>query len=149
MKYVAALAVGFTLLSCQVGFGQKGPPTSVSFNRLIEKPENFNEELVRVHGFLVIEIQPRHAPLVILYLGQEDAKNPRTKNGILVIPSQEMMQSQERINRRYVSLTGTFRAARAPNGSYGPEIKDIRNFTLWSDPTHPVDEPSPEVKPDR
>ena len=149
MKSAAALAVGFTLLGCQVGFGQKGPPIPVSLNRLIEQPQNFNEDLVSVHGFLVIEIQPRHAPLVILYLGQEDAKNPRTKNGILVIPSQEMMQSQERINRRYVSLTGSFRAARGPDGPYGPEIKDIRNFALWSDPTHPVGEPSPKVQQDR
>ena len=54
MKYIAALAVGFTLLGCQVGFGQKGPPMTVSLNRLIEQPQNFNEDLVSVHGFLVI-----------------------------------------------------------------------------------------------
>jgi len=108
-------------------------PVSVILSDLIASPKKFDETVVKVQGVLVIENQPRHAPLVILYQGQEDARDHSTKNGILVIPNSKMIHGQEQINRRRVSVTGTFYAVQGPSGSYSPLIKSIRKCVLLPD----------------
>jgi hypothetical protein len=147
MKYVAALVVGFALLGCQIGFGEE-VPIPISLSHAIEMPQKFNQKLITVEGFLVIWTQPGHAPLVTLYLDQKSANDSPTKNGILVIPSDEMLQSHERIDRKYVRLVGTFRAVPGPHGSYGPQIRDIKKCTVLDDPASQP-EPAPNAQQDR
>jgi hypothetical protein len=131
MKYVAGILIVLTLLECQFELGEEDA-LAVSLKQLTATPKTFDEKLVKVRGFLVIETQPKHGPLVMLYLSQDDARDLVTKNAILVVPSAGMMRSQA-LDHKYVTVIGKFRAVPGLNGSYGPLIKDIRNFSLSSD----------------
>lgn len=128
-KYAGVFVVIFILFACEFGVCQKKPQL-VSLSHLMTFPKNFDHTVIRVQGILVIENQPRHAPLVILYKEPGDARSHLTKNGVLVIPSPEMIHSQGRINRRRVRLIGTFHAVPGPGNSYGLVIKDIRKCEL-------------------
>jgi len=129
MKYIAVFAVGFILLSFQFIVCQTNP-LSVTLTRLIASPRDFDKAVVRVEGFLVIENQPRHAPLAVLYQREEDTKERGTKNGILVIPDPEMIHNASAISGKRVTLVGTFHAVPGPGGSYAPLIKDIKKCNL-------------------
>src|SRR5271163_1203735 len=88
-------------------------PTSVSLIELIASPERFDSKLVTVQGFLRIGHEQKHAAQAILYLHEEDAKNMLGSNSILVLPSEQMLQDKEKIDREYVMLTGFFHVVRA------------------------------------
>jgi hypothetical protein len=99
--------------------------TAVSLRDVIQTPQRFHGKVIRVRGFLVIESQPRHQEVAIFYLGREDAKNHVTKNGVLVIPSQQMIRSGKQLDQCYVRMVGTPIVAPGPNGSYSVVMKDI------------------------
>ena len=129
MQYVTLSVIAMILSAGQIGIAQE-KPIAVALKQVIENPREFDGKLVEVQGFLVVGIQPRHAPLVILYLCQEDAKRSVPKNGIIVIPNHEMMRRQEEISHNYVSLTGVVHAFRGGHGAYGGVIKEIQDFRL-------------------
>ena len=63
----------------------------MSLIQLIGNPEKFDQKVVEVTDFLVIEHQPRHAAQATLWLHEEDARN-LLPNGISVIPSESMLR---------------------------------------------------------
>jgi hypothetical protein len=73
----------------------------------------------------------------VLYLHKEDGDN-LLDSSVLIVQSEQMIRDQEKIDRMYVTLTGTFRAVRTANDSYAPQISDIQVCTPWSDPNHPI-----------
>jgi len=134
MRYIATFVIAFALLACQIASSGQRQPLPVSLSQLIESPQKFDEKRIEVQGFLVIWTQPRHPPFVVLYVDEKDAEDFSTKNGILVIPGQELLHSKERIDREYGTLVGSFRAVRGPHGSYGLQIRDIQKFNLSAGP---------------
>lgn len=130
-RKLVVYAIGLSVLVSQICYSE-ARPQGVTLIQLIEKPQEFSGRLLRVTGFLRIEAQPRHSPLFILYLSKEDAASHATNKGILVVPSRQMLQDQQQIDSKYVSLTGTFQAPPGPGGSYGRIIKNIKDF-VWSD----------------
>jgi hypothetical protein len=100
-------------------------------------PEKFNNRVVEVTAFLVIEHQPRHAPQATLWLHQEDAKN-MLPNGVGVIPSEQMLKDAEKISDVYVRLRGKFYATPTVDGGFALEIKDVQSCVRWSDPDRPI-----------
>jgi hypothetical protein len=112
----------------------------VGLIELLANPEKLDGKLVTTLGFLVVEREPKHGVHVLLYLHQEDAKNLLASNAILVIPSEQMLRDEEKINRMYVRLTGSYHAVRAANSLYPGVIKEIQSCTAWSNPDRPVGE---------
>jgi hypothetical protein len=129
MKTVAAFIAAFTLFACPLAFCEH-KPVAANLNDLIAAPQKFDGMVIIVQGLLVLETQSRHAMAAVLYSSEDDADGQLTKSGIVVIPSQEMERAQERINRRYINLTGTFRAVRTSRGPYVLVIRDISAFVL-------------------
>lgn len=143
MRYLFCLAIGCTFLAC-AGLGQDRTPTA-SIIELIANPERFDNKLVTVQGFLRIGLEKHHSTEAVLYLHQEDARNLLGSNMVLVIPSEQMLRDQEKIDRMYVVLAGVFHAVHAANGSYSAVLKDVRSCTAWSDPRRPVGDSGPET----
>ena len=117
-------------------------PIPVSLIELIASPEKFDSKLVTVQGFLRIGHEKKHAAEAILYLHEEDAKNLLGSNSVLVLPSEQMLQDIEKIDREYVMLTGFFHVVRAVGDDLHTPglIKDVRNCATWSDPKRPIGE---------
>jgi hypothetical protein len=83
--------------------------------QLLANPEKFDGKLVDIRGYLVIEHQPRHASQAAIWLHEEDARNI-LGNEIGVVPSEQMLRDEEKINHVYVLLRGTFRAVPSDGG---------------------------------
>jgi len=124
-----------------VALGQYHPPL-VSPIDLIANAQKYDKREVTVQGYLLFFHERNHVIAASLYLHEEDAKN-RLPNAITVVPNERMLRDEEKIDRKYVTLTGLFFAVRsASSGSYEsgviPVIKDVRSCTPWSDPSHPI-----------
>ena len=108
---------------------------------LIANPEKYDNKTVTVLGYLSFFHEKHRVIAAFLYLHEEDAKN-LLPNEIVVVPSEQMLQDEEKIDRKYVILTGRFRAVRA-GGNSPPEIgviEDVVDCTPWSDPRRPIGE---------
>jgi hypothetical protein len=144
MKYLFHLFFACVLIACPFGLGQdQASPASVI--ELIANPEKFEGKLVSVQGFLRIGHEKHHGFEATLYLHQEDARNLLGSNMVLVIPSEQMLRDQEKIDRIYVVLTGVLRFVPSANGSHSAVIRDVRSCSAWSDPQRPVGEPHPKA----
>jgi hypothetical protein len=111
--------------------------TRTSVIELIASPEKFGKKFVEVTAFLRFENQPRHAVQATLWLHEEDAKN-LLPNGIAVVPSDQMLRDEERLDRMYVVLQGTFYAVPTEGGGVILEITNVQNCALWSNPQRPI-----------
>ena len=149
MKLLIAWVVLCVCACGPFGFGQenRSEPTPVSIIELIANGEKFNGKMIMVRGFLHIGQEPHHGVESYLYLHEEDAKN-MLDNGLYVIPSEQMIKDQEKLDRRYVLLTGRIAIVRAANAPPGVMIKGVENCVPWSDPTRPIGD-SPKMRKER
>jgi hypothetical protein len=148
MKYLLSFFVGCFLLA-GLALAQERP-NPVSIIELIAAPEKFEGKLVTVRGFLSINHEkPNGLYNAVLYLHQEDAKNVLLSNQIGLVPNEQMLREEEKINRMYVMLTGVFRGVHAAGDDtvHVGVIKDIRSCTVWSDPNRPITEKPKAQKP--
>jgi hypothetical protein len=141
MKNMMCLLVTSLVLLITALVSAQERPTPVSFVELIANVDKFDNRLVTVQGFLRITHENKHGVRANLYLHREDANN-FLNNDVLVIASEQMLKDEERINRKYVMLTGLFRVVKNPGGSGGGVIKDVRTCIPWSDPDRPISEQS-------
>lgn len=123
-------------------------PKPISLIQLIATPEKFDGRQVTVNGFLLLGENPDFVgqqPLI--YIHQEDARNLILANSVRVMPSDQMRRDREKIDHVYVTLTGTFHAARQGTDSYeGGTLAQIQACSLWSNPSRPIGESSDKVK---
>lgn len=124
--YIAIIAL---FLICQSALSL-GPPLAISADTLIAEPLKFDRKRVTVSGFLVVETQPRHAPVVLLYRNQEDSREPMTKAGIFLVPNQKMLKDLERYSGNYVTIAGVVQVFKSANGAHGCVISDIHELVI-------------------
>jgi hypothetical protein len=77
-------------------------PTKVTMQDLLTRPADFEGKLIEVRGFLLQEFENS-----ALYSSQAWRYS---KQAVWVTPSAEMVKQREKLNRRYVLLTGIFDA---------------------------------------
>ncbi len=139
MKYWFRFVLTYSLLAGSIGHGQERP-IAVALIQLIANPEKFDGNVVAVKGFLRIDHEePNHHGTVFLYLHQEDANN-LLDSSVLVVPNEQMLRDEEKIDRKYVWLIGSFHAVHSANGAYTSAIKEVRSCIPWSDPERPIGE---------
>lgn len=131
-----ALFVGREFLPLTSVLGQERS-AAVSIVELLANQDRFDGKLVTLVGFLTIDTQKKHAAMAFLHLHEEDAKH-LLPNGLEVVPSQQMLRDQEKINGMYVVITGLLHIVPNENGSHGIVMKDVRSCKLWSDPRRPI-----------
>lgn len=129
-------AVSVLLLACRPGVSQ-AQAAGVNMIVLLSNPEKFDGKIVELRGFLSLDHQVHHAPMAFLFLHEEDANN-LLGNSILVLPSEQMVSDEEKINRMYVVVTGLVQVVHGRGNSYGLEMKDVRSCRLWSNPRRPI-----------
>ncbi len=113
-------------------------PAPISLIQLIASPEKFDGKSVAVRGFFLVAGRPHDVVGCFLFLHKEDAEND-LGNSIIVVPNEMMTKDQEKIDRMYIQLIGTFRAVHiAGTDAQVASIRDITSYTLWSDPAHPI-----------
>ncbi|HEV3219969.1 MAG TPA: hypothetical protein VGZ48_09370 [Candidatus Acidoferrales bacterium] len=140
MKHLVAAFLVLTFFAGPLQVAQERAQV-VNIFQLLVMPEKYADKLVTVRGFLEIDIQPQHFGRAFLYVHQEDARN-LLGNDIHVIPSEQMIKEEEKINRMYVLLTGVFKVRSVANAQV-PEtyifvLEDVRNCTVWSNPDRPI-----------
>lgn len=110
------MAYQLALVLCLVSvmhsaFAQSGP-VSVKLTELIKSPEKYDHQLLKVEGFLTIKQEkPGGFTASFLYLNRDDAEHFPPLNSILVVANSIMLRQRANIEHKYVSLTGSFRAA--------------------------------------
>lgn len=134
-QMTSILAVVSLILACQPVVSQV-QATGTSMITLLSNPEKFDGKLVELRGFLALDHQVHHTPMAFLFLHEEDANN-FLGNSLIVVPSQQMVRDEEKINQMYVVITGLVRVVHADN-SIGLEMKDVRSCRFWSDPRRPI-----------
>ena len=133
MKSKSVLVIAIVVQMLSSGLSQE-KAVSVSFSQLIDHSSAFDGKVVEVRGYLKVHTQPRHAPVIVLYQGREDAADLLTKNQLLVIPSREMFESRADLDRNDVRLVGKVRAVRSAYGSYAPVLREVQHFSLATEP---------------
>lgn len=128
------LVAGFLVLGQAVWAQEKSASGLIA---LLANRERFDGKQVTLIGYLVLDHQKKHAATAFLFLHEEDAKN-LLPNAVEVVPSEQMLRDEEKINGMYVMMTGIVRLVPTPKGSYGIVIKDVRGCQVWSDPRRPL-----------
>jgi hypothetical protein len=113
---------------------------------LLASPDKFDGKVVSVLGFLVLDHQKHHAAAAFLFLHEEDANNILS-NGFQVVPNEQMIRDEEKIDRMYILLTGTVKLVPTEGDSRALVLKDIRSCRVWSDPKHPLGMRENETRP--
>jgi hypothetical protein len=132
------------LLGCLVLVGSvvsQSRPTYVSPIELIANPDKFDKKAISVQGYLLFFHDKGHVSATFLYVHQEDARN-LLPNDLVVVASEQMLRDEEKIDRKYVTLTGTFHMVQTAGNDVNATgvIKDIRSCAVWSDPDRPIGE---------
>jgi len=109
----------------------------VSLIELVSNPERYDQELVNLQGYLTFSHEKHRVIAAFLYLHKEDAMN-LLPNEVTVVPSEQMLRDEEKIDRIYVSIVGVLRSMPGADGSHVLAIKDVRSCRAWSDPHHPI-----------
>jgi hypothetical protein len=136
MRHFFSLILTWSILVGSLGVAQDAPKHT-SLIQLIANPEKFEGDPVTVLGFLVMSGHHGGFVATVLYFHKEDAEN-LLGNSVLVVPNDQMRRDDERIDRMYVILTGTFHAVPVAGGEFTSEITDVRSCTPWSDPARPI-----------
>jgi hypothetical protein len=123
--FCAALCIA---LSTAVFPQEMPPPTLIA---LLANPEKFDGKEITVLGYLLIDRQKKHIPEASLFLHEEDANN-LLPNSVKVLPSEQMLRDEEKINGMYVMLTGVAHSKGVII------INNVRSCKAWSDPRRPI-----------
>ena len=116
-------------------------PLKVSLVQLIANPEKFDNRPVRVRGFMSMD---REGDL--LYLDQANAENVLSNNAIWVRRTEQMERERTKLNMRYVTIVGIFRANfKEQWGDPVGGISDVESAVFWSDPSHPMQQRIKEI----
>jgi hypothetical protein len=105
MKVSISVCIVFVFLVSQVSFGQDERYFPIGLMELMANPERLSGKVITIRGFMQIQHEPRELNAATLYLHEEDAKY-LLYNGIAISLSKQMVRDKEKLNRRYVSLTG-------------------------------------------
>jgi hypothetical protein len=105
-----------------------------SLLQLIVNPEQYEGKAISVIGFLSMG---REGDL--LFFHEEDGRHGILENAVQVQETEQMHRDAEKLNLKYVKLTGVFRASdRKKIPFYSGIITDVRSCDLWSDPNYPM-----------
>ena len=137
MKYLLVIVLAGSVLAGPGGFGDDRA-IPVSLIQLLANPDKFDGKLVTVQGFLNLEHEKHHGARGFLFLHPEDANHLLGSNAADVVPSEQMLRDQEKIDGMYVTMTGLLQAVPGASGSYGVVIKGVRSCLAWSDPRRPI-----------
>jgi hypothetical protein len=129
MRILVRTIIAVFLGTSQVNCGQPAP-VSVQLPQLVQDPSRFKDKLVRIPGFLVIDAQPKHGPLVVLFMSQQGAMDANTKNQLLLIPGRELMRNRDKFDHQNVYVVGICHVVSGANGSVGAVITDIGEIRL-------------------
>jgi hypothetical protein len=128
MKHVISFLVAIVSLAGPVSFSQDSKYFPVSMIELMANPEKLNGAVVSVRGFLQIQLGMRELTSASLYLHEEDAKYA-LDNEIGISLSEKMINNIEKIDQRYVSLTGKVKVTATASGWRLITITDIQSCT--------------------
>lgn len=106
----------------------------VSLLQLIVNPEQYDGKIIGVIGFLSMG---REGDL--LFVHQEDERHVILENAVQVQETKQMHQDIEKLDNKYVKLTGTFHVndrGRVP--FFSGAVTDVRSCDPWSDPLKPL-----------
>jgi hypothetical protein len=136
MKYLVA-GILASLFAEPAGTAQDPPGTiRVGLVELLASPQKYEGKTVAVRGFLLILGGHHDIATYLLYLSKEDAEN-ELDNCLLVVPNEQMQRDREKLDRMYVGLAGSVVGRRVANGGYVWEIKNVKDCSVWSDPSRP------------
>lgn len=112
------------LLLLNLGFAHgapAAPPRTVPMQQLLDEPEKFEGQRVRVVGFLRLEFDQN-----TLYPNRDDYNTSQTKHALLLDLSNAQLRSSGKLNNGRVMVEGVFRT------------KDIGHGGLWPGALKPV-----------
>ena len=105
----------------------------VSMLQLIATPEKFDGKTIGITGFFYLGRDE-----ALLYLHQEDYNHALNANAIWFEPGEWVGKDLGKLQRKYVTLVGTFSAARkGPYGCPNGGLSVVDRFYFWSSPDNP------------
>lgn len=135
-NFFSSVLLAITLFELLALAQVKTSVTAASMIEIVANPEKFEGKTVTVTGFLVISRNPREIS-VRLYLHEEDAKYRLLDNSVFIIPSDQMLKDEEKLNDGYVRLTGRVLLTPTGGGGYIIRIGDVENCFRWAPPQLP------------
>jgi hypothetical protein len=136
-RFLLALLVTVILQGFQsVDVGAPAPQQIlyVSVLQLIATPGQYNDKLICVIGFLKMGHEGD-----LLFLHEEDGKHVILENAVRVQGTEQMRKESEKLDNKYVKLTGVFQAGdRGKLPFFSGKIAEVRTCEFWSDPNNPI-----------
>ena len=96
----------------------------ISLIKLLANPELYNQQVVRVQGFLELEFEG-----TALYLHREDWEQMLTRNALWLDVPREIWERKYELTERYVQVTGVFKSGfRGHMDLFGGAITQIQDI---------------------
>jgi len=138
MKCLIPAILVCAFLAGDLGIGEEtSQPVPVNLIGLLANPEKYDGKLVTVKAFLLVLGRSHDVAAYFLCLNREDAEN-ELGNSVLLVPSREMQPNLEKFDRKYVLVTAVLNRVPTANGGFTEVMKDVKEYTVWSDPSRPI-----------
>jgi hypothetical protein len=99
----------------------------VSMAKIIANPEDYQDKIVRVIGFVRIEFEGD-----AIYFHREDYEHRLTKNGFWIDVTTDISKKKADFDKKYVLVEGTFSASdKGHMGLFSGSIHKITRFQVW------------------
>lgn len=140
-KFRKAVVVTCLFCACALNGQESQLPIQLSLIRIIANPDKFDSRLITVQGFLSMS---REGDL--LYIDESASENMISQDAIWVRRTEQMGKDHAKLNKTYVTVTGTFRADfKEQLGNPIGGIPNVQSVTLWSNPEHPISQRIKEI----
>jgi hypothetical protein len=107
----------------------------VDFDRLFDTPEKFDGKLVRVRGFMKVEINPRDVSIILLYPSKKQAVENPGQHCILIGLENSRIGGMDAFKSGWVEITARFVSVPAGRGGHIPALAEIQKLEeLGEDP---------------
>jgi hypothetical protein len=108
-------------------------PPIVDFDRLFDTPEKFDGKLVRVRGFMKVEINPRDVSIILLYPSKKQALEDPENRCISISLQESRIGGLDAFKSGWVEITARFVSVPAGRGGYIPVLTKIQKLEELSE----------------
>lgn len=139
MKFLPYAVACLMALGCPASFA-KAPPKLVDFDHLLEKPERLDGKVVRVRGFLYVELPPHDLGIIEFCASEGEAITPSQSHRCVLVSLKDARIDTKHLKSAWVEITA--RVASSPVGVLGAKLSyyltEIRRLEAMpeEDPAH-------------
>ncbi len=122
MKFSTFAIACLMLLGCLASYA-KAPPKLVDFDRLLEKPERFDGKVIRVRGFLLVDLPPHDVGIIKFCALEGNGMTLSRSHRCLLVSLKDAQIGTAHLKSGWVEITA--RLVSTPVGVVGAKLSYV------------------------